>query len=76
MYSYKASYLVAKALFYNRRTDKVRAHWKLLVKYAKLAKVSEFTRSKIGIEIMEIIMHHCKNHIGVKRSESSHQTLG
>lgn len=45
--------------YYHRRADKVRAHWKSLVKYAKLAEVSEFIRSKVSIEVMEIIMHHC-----------------
>lgn len=60
---------MAKALHYNRRADKVRAHWKSLVNYAKLTEVFEFARSKISVEVMEIIMHHCgKDHIGVRRS--------
>lgn len=45
--------------YYYRRADKVRAHWKSLVKYAKLAEVSQFIRSKVSVEVMEIIMHHC-----------------
>lgn len=65
MNSYQTSYPVAEALCYSRRADKARAHWKSSVQYAKPAEVSEFTRSKIRIEVMEIIMRHCgKDHIG------------
>lgn len=59
---------MAEAPCYNRRADKVRAHWKSSVKYAKLAESSKFTRSKIRVETMEIIMHHCgKDHIGSEK---------
>lgn len=65
MSSCEALYPVAEALCHNRRADKVRAHWKLSVKYAKPAEVSEFARSKIRVEALEIIMHHYgKDHSG------------
>lgn len=64
MNSYKTSYPVAEALCYSRRADKVRAHWRASVQCAKPAEVSEFTRSKSGIEVMEIIMrHYGKDHM-------------
>lgn len=60
---------MAEALCYNRRASKSEHTGKSSVKYAKLAEVSEFTRRKISVEVMEIIMHHCgKDHVGVKGS--------
>lgn len=47
---------MAKALRYNEGQT-VREHWESSVNYAKLGEVSEFTRSKISVEVMKIIFN-------------------
>lgn len=60
---------MAEALCYNRRADKVRAHLEIISKICKTAEVSKSSRSKISVEIVEIVMHHLiKDHIGVRMS--------